>query len=513
MKETKNQKREKEMADFMTIANIFQNTDDNEEALHRTIKQDLIDLANEGNYEEFAKKMQDDSLCTNFHKEKQAFFENTLRFCKNPLVLVDKIVHLIDPQFAKESFHFTDTSTFLLLPLVDGAMCIDNAELLQWLVEHSCFLEENYQYYLDCVVMEQSYHCIKYLLTLDYKWKITPEIYFLWSQKNLDTPHLDACVDLLVEYFLPQKQKKSQSLDYPKVAFKKLLAMKKYSPSTHRKGSFAEYLMDYYATTPFMAHCITHDLLSEKQLFTLVSALEVAVEKKLCAIFTVEKVLKVYNPRLMESDFFKELSTFSFTHYQGNPDEILNLLFIHHPSLIELDSVRGMVTALALVDDPSEVMVEQVKHLTGEQFEITNYEFPWVYQSIVQNTSLVSEYLCKNWEKVMPKGMKPVISYENIHTDPFFEIFELLELDNLVAWLDHCQVVGEPPPFELSSLGCKLLELPCDHPTFLKALEPDGVLYQEKKHYLDKLREEKSKYFPHYLLSLTLFKEEKSYEL
>lgn len=476
----------------------------------------LLNLVREGNYKELSKLIQEGNPKLQFIPRLKNLINSTEPKCSLPPFLSELET--------ADSFFFNKETTPILDYLVDYSMCEDNAELLQWLVGHSNLLEKNHQYYLDCVVLEQSYNCIKFLLSLDIKWELSPPVYFLWSQKNFCLPLLDGCVEVLEEYFLPKQTKKNKknkqettaesSLTYPKLPFKKLLKLKKYDTSSQPPKDFIEILMNYYACTPFMRHCIVHELLTKSQIEHLVNSLEKAVYETMRELFTIMPELTLYAPRLLATGMFQELAPLTFTHFQDSPAKTLDVLLTHHPELIEQKSVRCMVTILALTEEPMEAMVERAKNLTGEQLEITYQNLPWFYPLFQQNTCAVPEFLYTNWEKVMPKQIKPVISYSNLSFDELFQIYDMLDTEeHLVAWLEHCEVVGDIPTDELSALGCQLLELPCDHPTFLKSLQPGGVLFQEKKLYLEKLFKEKDNYYAHYLLSLALCKEEKSYEL
>lgn len=479
------------------------------------LRKELLQLANEEKYEEFAEKILEEGPLGNSLNEKRERFLITALVCRNATKLLEEMIPKLFEMDEvgteiniDSNVYFGDES--LLHGVTDHAMFNDDGILFRWLIEHATYSKKELQHCLNCVVVEQSFQCIEYLLSLDMEWELSPCIFFLWSQQNMGNPHLDNCVRLLRDYFLPDEMKSTTNIFvYPQdIPFNYLYNISEYH--THSSENFAIQTMNFHTSSPFMKHCVQQDLLSKKEIDQLLQNLELSIYQELHG-FHSSLTLSIISPRLL-GNILGEIAPLEFTY---NPLQyydavnMLDLLLDHHPNLIQRKAVRCLVATLALLDHPTSSMVERVKKMTGKHLVITNINLPWFEENGQISSFFLSHYLYENWEKVMPRKMKPAIFHNVTVICPIFDE----PMFDVGLFLQHCDVVGKPPKDELSELATSLIQLPYDHPTFLHALGSDGIFNIEKEKYLKFLADNKHEFRSHYLVSISMLKGEKSYAL
>lgn len=490
------------------------------------LQEELLALANEGKYEEYLEKVREGGEEVSLMEAKERFIVTSLT-CKKPHILLENIYPHLYPEeyekeFSEEGLHLEAEGTDLLCTLMDRAVIFDDEVLMEWLVNHSAILEdsdEGLQYssqvYLDYAIIENSLKCMKYLLSLDKDWNITPWIFFMWSLQNTGYPHLNSCIAELGAYFLPKEEGEQVSpheyFRYPTdIPFEKLYDMA--LCSTNSYNNVIDEFIEFHACSPFMKHCIEYKLLGKKEIDLLIKRLEKNITSVLCGRELNEVRISFLNPRLTGNFELQDMSPLEYKFYPDfYQDSVLMLdsLLTHYPKIIQRQRVRSLVAALALVDDPYPSMLERVQNFRGKHLVIANYDLPWFEDGVLKNANYISHTLFYNWERRMPKGMKPGIA----HSKPIIcPIFDEVEID-LFLWLQYCDVVGNPPKSKVSEIGMELLKFPCDSPLFVGALQENGILHREKKNYMKVISERRHEFRSHYLLSISLLKEEKTYEL
>lgn len=496
----------------------------------KELRAELLELANEEDYEAYVRRISADR----FFEEDSAHdmvlrerFLATAIQCRYPQNFLEQVALDIygEEEIQQGADCFTNPMIYneaLLDQMMDMAIMKNDAVFLQWLNEHSFHLGDDSQYYFDCAVLQKATSCLKYLLTLDFSWEFSASVAFLLAQNGMGDDSVNDCVALLAEHFLFDENavfKHSPFDQKPKrVSFEKDVTFASNIPFSILYGlekfytgdtkNFRENCFKFYHLSPFMKHCIQYNLLEKTEIDSLIALLERNIYYYLKGVrFSPREITLTLDNRGDET-----WTKLKF-HFPVDPFEkgveMLDFLLNQNPKLIQRKGVRALVAVLALLDEPHPSMVARVQKMTGKHLVITDYSLPWFTGQEARRETLIGDCLFRNWEKVIPNKLKPAITHSqavicDIFNEPLVSVTDLLT---------HCEVLGNPPKNRLSELGESLLQLPCDHPIFLKALEPEGILYKEKEHYLDKLNEDKYKYHSHYLLTISLFKEEKSYAL
>lgn len=472
-------------------------------------REELLQLANEGRYEAYLGKLYEDKTDDENGIAYQARFLHTVLHCENPVQVLEHLSHYVYDENAAHAITYNKYIPLIydevfLSRAIHLAIDTDNVSLLKWIVSHCLFQERNCQILLDRAVLRLSQKSIEYLLTLDETLTITPPIFFVMVQKNTGNPLLDQCVSLLAQHFL--KNPSGEEAPYPWLQIEMLWEMADYTLES--LPTFRAYCLEFLLLTPFMKFALQENLMSKDTRNDMIQILQSNIFNLMKNCNSFRKNISIVIPKGEENQATPLEFTIAPHIYQDSVD-LLEVLLTKYPRTKQRKAIRCLVAALALLDDPAPTMVERVKNMKGTHLEITQLELPWFEKQENQNESLISQNLFKNWEKVMPKQLKLAITYDTeIHCPVFGDHFVDLEL-----WLPHVDVLGKPPEYTLSQIAQELLTYPCDHPLFLQALAPEGLLFQEKKNLLTQLHQNQFEHRGHYLVTLSLLKEEKSYAL
>lgn len=476
----------------------------------------LLELANLEKYEEYLEAVFMDnpfwSKDCSFQEQVISRFLSTVSSCEEPLLVLENLAHEIFAEVGEDPFPEMSEEAVIqdqdfLSTMAKLAIDQDNIPLLDWLVYHSTGFDP--VPYLDRAVLRQSLESVDYVLSHCPQMKVSPAMLFIWGQNHTGNPQIDNCVAIMANYFFPEEMERvnEDGFPYPMVPFEDLFLLEQSSPE--QSQIFRGICLEVFLPTPYMQHCIRHDLLSKENRNILIQN----TEKTIDYLFRHNSYYRNEISHAIEVVGSDEKTI--LLNFKIHPDiyqESVNLfevLLKKFPKTAQRKKVRCLLAALALVDHPAPEIVERVGKFKGTHLEITQLPFPWFGKVNHQNEEVVSDNLFKNWEKVMPKHMKPAINYS---TEIRCPIFDDMYVD-LELWLTHCDVLGHPPGYKLSQVACEILHFPCNHPLFLNALEPDGILWKEKTEILEFLNKNQDQYHGHYLVSLSLLKEEKSYAL
>lgn len=496
-----------------TTPEVLFSEDDSLEFLEGFTKEELLELANQGDFDSYLEKLYDNNLVKEFDIDIQDIAEtrflHTINHCENPVLLLDTLYCRVCEKSKENTLTKKRKKLILfqegfLTTLVNTAIDADSVPVLDWVVVSCCVNESNYQAFLERATLLLSLDSIEYLLALDVPFMVTPPILFVWVQRNTGNAHLDRCVSILAGRFLSGPFTEETEL-YPCLPLETLWAMDDYS--FHTGETFREHCLEYLLLTPYMRYALEEGLISKETRNEMIKLLEnncFALLKNINFFRSSLPLIVIHGREGKPAQL-----DFNLVHdIYYDPVDLLDVLLTTHPRTMQRKSIRCLVTALALVDDPDPTMVERVKNIKGTHIEITRPDLPWFGKQEAQNEDLSSQCLFQNWEKVMPKQLKPAITYGTEICSAFGDRYVDLEL-----WLPHVDVLGHPPTDTLSQIGQELLTYPCDHPLFLKSLEHDGFLWKEKKNLLKILHQKQYEQRGHFLVALSLMKEEKSYAL
>ncbi len=388
----------------------------------------------------------------------------------------------------------------------------DDVETLIWILSERADAFLLYQELLESALFRGAVRCLAHLVTLEYLWELTSNIALIWASQQCGEPNIDQCIALIAPLFLPPAVLENldpfATIPYPEEMTLDLIAGEKPGRSGREAIS---YLL---ATTPFMRHSLQTSQLTQQNTLDLALALEQRAQ-----------LILSQEGRFEGDKVHCSVAGQSFTIWD-NPGELeqvvetLHLLLTQHPKILRRQGVRCTVVALALVAKPDPRMVEWAQKLPGKQLVICNYNFPWFILDFsgnletdynpsyfVATTGAIQEVvgvsgLMAQWETRMPSHLYPVIHRDKF---PFNE--------PAMIWLEYCKVIGEPKSHELSTLGYLLVQYDYDHPVFLDALKPGGVLEVEREAYFHWLSENGEKRRGHYLMSISLLGKENNYAL
>lgn len=374
----------------------------------------------------------------------------------------------------------------------------DNQERLAWYLAKAKPSDDILTFLLDDALKLSAVDCVKWLLTLKKEWVMTTDIAVHWACHNSGNPALNACIHEIAMTMLPESMKNPlappNSLPYhPQLTIEYL--------KSNIYGTKSE-IIEFLAMTPFMVHAVSSNMLTSRDLNSLVLELE-----RYTLDYMGSDIPYPYHEGDELRDYSNDFGIFSrynFLKPHGSFQQVISLILLlveKHPSLLKQKATRSLITVLALCHKPDPNILELAKNLSGKQLIINNVNFPWFHWQY--STPLVEDCLFAHWEERMPANLRPFLPYGQCPNLG----------DDVVKWLDHCQLSGSPSQAELSGLAKSFLSLPCDHISYLDAHKEGGILETEKKQYIDYLRREKAHFRSHYLISISLLKEEKDYGL
>lgn len=376
-----------------------------------------------------------------------------------PLAVVEQIVALGDPL---DTLDEDD-----IFSLCNRYIQNDRADLLAYVFQHKLPAPYQLQQLLEKATLHASPSCLKLIITKPCQWQLNSTLRQAWVCIYGGNPTLDACIALLAPYFMDIDPHEKIPL-HPKLTPQDLY----FRCSAYSLGKFIATIPA--GTTPKWLLGRFHDA-------------------SFAAIKTHIEDPQFCNHRDFDGVFLSDRWIQPIPY----PDmcQLMASAIDRLPHLLRNRKIRSLITMLALNKNPDPAIVACARALPGKALVIQNSGDMWIEE----------DGLLSRWKDIMPEKLVPTISrnehYIGLHTN------------TLSQWLSLCKVSGAIPKGYISILATTVLELDHSNPTFLQALQPNGILHQERKALLSSLQEENTIKHENYLLILSMLSEGADYAL
>lgn len=407
---------------------------------------------------------------------------------------------LVEDLLAQLEEKITDFADFELQLIYQGIVKGDHAEIL----EQICQARADTQLWLPFLLAEAVYHsaisCVQYLLPLSQQWKLTPFLALCWASQETGSPGFDACISQIASVMLPVADKNSVDHSQTSPYASQMTLDFLFRLPGKNDNFYQKACISYLTFTPFLFHCIATAQLAGKHYDTVLDSLQEAVEKLL-----LERS-DSYTPSLdcLEPSAFFTRSLRLSGVTLDKVSEIFLALMEAVPALKSKQICRCLIAVFALLKKPKPEFLALAQALTEKTLVITCCNLPWFPSDHRLVKSVIGTNLMARWKERLPAGLEPGVSLSKF---PQYYNWDPSE------WLDGCKIVGPAPKHHLSAFSSALIQMPYDHPLFLRELGKGGVLYKERTLLVARLEQEKKDYRSHFMMVISTLKEDKTYEL